>query len=134
MKSHRRLPWAFCIKKTKTMIFVFRQATDRLATRLTSTPSSNDQKATASVVWPHHTAQRRDKDKPARLSLWKGCVYLFIYLFIDLLKAYSPVNRTGSPQGFFTKSNFEYNAKSAHFSNVKHIIRIRKLVSSVLLS
>ena len=27
-------------------------------------------------------------------------ICLFIYLFIDLLKAYRPVNRTGSPQGF----------------------------------
>ena len=28
-------------------------------------------------------------------------VFLFIYLFIYLLKACSPVNRTGSPQGFY---------------------------------
>ena len=28
------------------------------------------------------------------------CIYLFIYLLIDWLKAYSSVNRTGSPQGF----------------------------------
>ena len=29
-----------------------------------------------------------------------AAIYLFIYLLIDFLKAYSPVDRTGSPQGF----------------------------------
>ena len=42
-----------------------------------------------------------------------------------LLKAYSPVNRTGSPQssGPFTSSNLpqvEYNTKHAHYINITH--------------
>ena len=48
------------------------------------------------------------------------------------MKAYSPVNRAGSPH-LFTKSNLtevEYNRKHAHFTYVKHINIIRKLVPS----
>ena len=48
-----------------------------------------------------------------------NCAYQSTQLFIYLLKAYSPVNRTGSPQGLFTKSNVtqvEYNTKHAHFT------------------
>ena len=48
----------------------------------------------------------------------------FIYLFIEGLY-YSPVNRTGSLQGFklnqiLQKLNTNYNTKHAHFINVKH--------------
>ena len=42
-----------------------------------------------------------------------------IYLVIHLLKVYSPVNRTGSPQGFFTSTNLkqdEHKAKHAHYN------------------
>ena len=57
---------------------------------------------------------------------------LFIYLF----KAYRPVNRTGSPQGFSQVQNLaqvEYNTKHAYYINVKRTNIIRKLVPPVLL-
>ena len=67
--------------------------------------------------------------------------------FIYLLKAYSPVNRTGSPQGFSLRSSnltqviynkhlnyLEYNTKHARYTNITHINIIRKLVPSVLLA
>ena len=44
--------------------------------------------------------------------------YLYIYLFIYLLKAYSAVNRTGSPQGFSQVLNLvqvEYSTKHARY-------------------
>ena len=50
---------------------------------------------------------------------------------------FSPVNLTGSPQGFSPNQLFtkvEYNTKRARFTNVKHDNVIRKLVPSVLLS
>ena len=67
---------------------------------------------------------------------------LAVSLFIHSLKAYSPVNHTGSPQGFSLsqithKSNLtevEYHAKHARFTNIKHTNIIRKLVPSELLS
>ena len=47
-----------------------------------------------------------------------------------LLKAYSPVNSTGSSQGF---SKVEYNTKHAYFATAKHTNIIRKLIPLVLL-
>ena len=49
-----------------------------------------------------------------------------IYLCLYFLTAYSPVNRTGSPQGLFTSTNLtqdEHKAKHAHYNytHVKHI-------------
>ena len=44
-------------------------------------------------------------------------------LFYYLLLAYSPVNRSGSPQGFSQvkfRTQVEYNTKHAHYINVKH--------------
>ena len=58
-------------------------------------------------------------------------------MYIYLLKAYSPVNCTGSTSGFFTKSHLtqiEYKRKHAHITNVRHINIVRKLVPLVLLS
>ena len=64
------------------------------------------------------------------------CIIIIIIIIIInphryLLKAYSPVNRTGSPQDFspnqiLQKMNTNYNTKYAHFTNVKHINIIRK--------
>ena len=51
---------------------------------------------------------------------------LQLLLFIEgLYYRHSPVNRTGSPQGFFAKSNLtevECIYKHAHFTIVKHDI------------
>ena len=54
-----------------------------------------------------------------------------IYLFIYSLKAYNPRQPHRVTSGFFKNSNLtqvEYNTKQAHFTNVKHINMIRKLV------
>ena len=37
-----------------------------------------------------------------------------------LLEAFSPVNRTGSPQGFSNLTQVELPGKHAHYTNVKH--------------
>ena len=59
------------------------------------------------------------------------------YFIIYLLEASSSVNHTGSPRGFslnFYLTDVENNTKHVHFTNLKHINIIRKLVPSVLLS
>ena len=64
---------------------------------------------------------------------------------IDLLKVYSPIPRTGSPQGVSLVQILQeaykklldylvYNTKHAHYRNVNYFNIIQKLVPSVLLS
>ena len=46
-----------------------------------------------------------------------------IIIIIYLLLAYSPVNRSTSPQGFSQvkfRTQVEFNTKHAHYINVKH--------------
>ena len=52
-----------------------------------------------------------------------------IYVFLYLLKAYSPVNRTGSPRGFL-----QVQIVTNHISNIIHINthKMLKIVSSIL--
>ena len=83
-------------------------------------------------------------ESPPLLSLlsWRrrsrsSCCDKRIYYYYYLLKAHSPVDRTGSPQGFsqvqmlhkfhtisIWRDNLAYNIKHAHYTNVKHIINI----------
>ena len=80
------------------------------------------------------TGCRRRRRRRRRITI--------IIIIIYLLKAFSSVNRTGSPRGYSqvqilhkshtTKNNLPFT-KHAHYTNEKHINIIRKLVSSVLL-
>ena len=62
---------------------------------------------------------------------------LFIYLFIYLLLAYSPVNRSGHLRAFYKfkfRTQVEYNTKQAHYINVKDTNISRKVVPSVCIA
>ena len=64
-------------------------------------------------------------------------IFYILYYYHYLLKAYSPVNRTGT-SGLFTKLNLntsriQYKTCTLYI-NVKHINTIRKLVPSAMLS
>ena len=91
-------------------------------------------------VQQHDAQKNLDCGSPAQLNLQTE-VLLFIIKLKGLLYYYSPVNHTGSPQGF---SQFQVSHKMNTIENM-HITRyinikikrtniIRKLVPSVLLS
>ena len=72
---------------------------------------------------------------PSVCLLGRGFIYVFIYLFIYLFICWRPSQQHMVTSGLFTESNLtevEYNTKHAHFTHVKQINIIRKLVPSVL--
>ena len=76
-------------------------------------PSLPDQLAVGKLEQPHlHKTTRRSRSD---------------YVIYYLLKAYSysPVNLTGSPQGFLPNHIVEYNAKHAYFTNATHKLKVR---------
>ena len=97
-------------------------------------------------IWRHFNTEDKEilKSQNSVTSCdWTACCRCQLpidYYYYYLLKAHSPVNHTGSSQGFslvqiLHKLDYlEYNTKHAHYTNIKHINIIRKVVPSVLLS
>ena len=81
-----------CVKGTAGAPGFLNQITDSLASPIL---------CTRNIIW--RPWQRASHLPFGHLASQNHLTRLFIYVFIDLLKACSPVNRTGSPQGFSLK-------------------------------